>query len=669
MKKRHASTQERLAVIAVILVLWMCGVGARLVHLQVYQHGWLEARAIRQQERTVEVTATRGRIVDRRGRELARSVEAPSVYATLSDIKDPKTVARQLAKLLGVPEQTLLERLTCDRSFVCLKRKVDKPIADAVAALKIDGIEFVQEMKRFYPKNELGSHVLGFVGADGEGLSGLEQTFDEQMHGRDGRAILATDARQQIYDASEIAPTPGNDIQLTIDEIAQYRVEQALAEGVRASGANWGIAIVIRPQTGEILALANYPTFDAHDFGKAADDVRRNRAVEAVFEPGSVFKIVPYSGCIDRGLITPSTMIDCQFGEINVNGRIVHDHPFGTMKASDALALSSNVAAIKMGMKLGNAQLYDYIRSYGFGAKTGVEVPGESAGLVEPLAQWNPTTIGSIPMGHEVGVTALQEVAAMAALANGGVWVRPHLVQRIVSPSGQIISETQADSRRVVSTETAQMMTGMLEGVVVHGTARHANLGNLGAAGKTGTAQKIDPRSHRYSQTKYTASFCGYAPAEAPELACIVVLDEPHAGGHTGGATAAPIFGKILDDLFGDYAIPLETPQTGRQVEIAAAQGVERRGLEMAAVAPAAPPPAPVPVPEGPEIQVVAANNDKRGIVVPDLAGKGLRSATAAGLDAGLIVEARGSGVVLRQRPLAGTVVSPGTVLSVELGR
>jgi cell division protein FtsI/penicillin-binding protein 2 len=662
MTRRPITPQERLAVIAIILLLWIGGVGARLAHLQVYNHDWLEARALRQQERTVEVSATRGRILDCRGKELARSVEARSVYATIADVTDPAGAARRLAPILGEDEDTLLARLSSDRKFVCLKRKVDVETAEAVAALGISGVEFVGEMKRVYPKGELASHVLGYCGVDGDGLGGLELTLDEEMCGRDGRAILTTDARRKIFDAAEIDPVPGNDVQLTIDELAQYRVERALADGVRESGANWGIAIVMRPQTGEVLALANYPTYDANEFGKARDTVLRNRAVEAVFEPGSVFKIVPYSGCLEEGLITPTTMVDCQYGSIDVAGRIVKDTPYGTLKASDALAYSSNVAAIKMGMKLGNERLYRYIRNYGFGERTGVELPGESPGIVAQFEDWGPTTIGSIPMGHEVSVTALQEVAAMAALANGGTWIQPHVVGRVLSPDGQVVRATEPERRRVVGARTADQMIGMLEDVVLKGTAKHAKLEGLRAAGKTGTAQKIDPRTRRYSHTRYVASFCGFAPAEAPELACIVVLDEPRKTGHTGGAAAAPIFGRILEELFTDYAIPGAEPKLD---EMAALQESRepRLGTELAVAVPVAAEPA------GPEVAIVQTSGSGDGIVVPDLIGQGLRAAVRLGSVSGFVVQADGSGVVHKQSPEPGAIVVPGSVVTVELRR
>ena len=424
----------------------------------------------------------------------------------------------------------------------------------------------------------------------------------------------------------------------------------------------------MRPQTGEIIALANYPTYDANEFGKAPEGVRHNRAVESVYEPGSVFKIVPYSGCIEEGLITPSTMIDCQYGSITVAGRVVHDESYGLLKASDALAFSSNVAAIKMGLKLGNERLYKYIRGYGFGERTGIEVPGESAGLVQPVGRWEPTTIGSIPMGHEVGVTAVQEVGALSALANGGVWVRPHVVRRILSPNGSILTENIPDTRRVVSSHTADQMTAMLEQVVLKGTAKHANLTDLQAAGKTGTAQKIDPRTKRYSSTKYTASFCGYAPADKPELACIVVLDEPHGGGHTGGATAAPVFGRIVQDLFDDGVVGVDEGPDPRDIAQSPAANHQGAATQLAVSMPAAPE-APAPLSEAPEVPIVETSAPAGGVVVPDLSGRGMRDAVRLGSEAGLVVRSNGSGLVAKQTPQPGAIVAPGAVLTVELRR
>lgn len=663
MKRRCVTTHERLAAVAVVLVLWVAGVGARLVHLQVLNSAWYQERAIRQQEYTVEVSPTRGRILDREGRELARSIEVKSVYATIAEIGDPAAVASKLAPVIDAPEAEILERLCSDRSFVLLKRKVEPEVSARVVALELPGIELVDEFKRVYPKRELASHILGYCGVDGDGLAGLELAYDELVRGKAGRVVLTRDARGTTYEAAEIEPTPGNDLHLTIDQVAQYRAEQALAEGVRRTRARWGVAVVIRPKTGEIVALANYPTFDPNAFNKAPAEARPNRAIEVTFEPGSVFKIVPFSGCLEEGLVTPDTMVDCEYGSITVNGRTVKDGQYGVLSASDALAVSSNVAAIKMGMKLGNERLYDYIRRYGFGQKTGLGLPGESPGLVRPVEKWGPTTIGSIPMGHEIGVTAVQEVAAMAALANDGVYIQPHVVRQVVSPSGQVVSKTKPATRQVVSAGTARAMRGMLEDVVLNGTAKHAGLEDLRAAGKTGTAQKIDPRTGRYSHTKYLASFCGFAPAEDPEYACIVVLDEPTGGGYTGGVTAAPIFGQILSGIFAEQAVAVP-----RSSEIASAEQPARpviSGTELATVRGVEP-----AVDTRPSIVTVASEyNRDGGIVVPDLSARSLRAAIELGAASGLVVEAEGSGRVETQTPAPGAVVPPGAVVHVVLRR
>lgn len=658
---RGLATRERLAIIGVLALVWSLGIGARLVHLQVYERDTLVARAIRQHERTVSVSATRGRLLDARGRELACSVEAQSVYATVADIRDPAGAASALAPILDVPVDTLRDRLTSSRTFVCLKRKVEAAVAARVAALGLEGIAFVPEMKRVYPKGELAAHVLGYCSVDGEGLAGLELTLDDRVRGREGRVVLSADARSRVYEAAEIAPLPGDDVQLTIDEVAQYRVERELAKGVRSSGANWGVAIVLRPRTGEVVAMASCPTFDANDFGRTDEAIRRNRAVEAVFEPGSVFKVVPYSGCLEEGLVTPATRIDCQYGSITVANRVVHDTPYGELSVAEALAYSSNVAAIKMGMKLGNERFYQYIRAYGFGERTGIELPGESPGVLRPAGQWQPTSIGSIPMGHEVSVTALQAVAAMAALANGGEWVQPHLVSRILAPDGTVLSHTQPAKRRVVRAETAAMMTEMLEQVVVRGTAKHAGLGDIRAAGKTGTAQKIDRRTGGYSHSRYVATFCGFAPADAPELACIVVLDEPHIAGHTGGAASAPVFGAIMEALFADFAVVVGRPDEPQD-------GAARRPIELAHVEPVGPP-TPLPDVEGPQLDLLPARAGGSGVVVPDLTGLGLRAALQAGAETGLEIRANGSGNVISQKPLPGSLVPPGSPLFVELRR
>ncbi|HEV7842819.1 MAG TPA: penicillin-binding protein 2, partial [Pyrinomonadaceae bacterium] len=529
-KARPDASRRRALVIISLLVFWMLVITTRLVYLQTFQHEMLARRARVQQQDAIETSPMRGLVLDRQGRELARSVDTESFFAVPVDIKDEEQTAKSLAPLVGVDRATLTTRLRegkeKNRKFVWIARKLDAEQAQKVAALKLEGIYSLKEPKRFYPNGQLASHVLGFVGLDEVGLGGVEQVYNERIQGEAGKLFVETDAHRRAYNSLEVEPRPGQAVVLTIDQMVQYRTEQALVAAVANSKAKSGTAIVLDPRTGEILALANAPSFDPNDARTAAAECRANQALQNIYEPGSTFKIVAYSAAIEEGLVKPDDHIDCQMGSINVAGRIVHDHhAFGSLTITEALAKSSNVAAIKLGLKLGDARMYDYIRRYGFGARTNVELPGETAGLVRPVARWQPTSMGSIAMGQEVGVTPLQMAAAFGAIANDGVRIAPHLVREIRAIDGTLAYQAQPEQRRVVSTETARVLRGMLESVTVSGTAKKAQVEGYTAAGKTGTAQKIDPKTKTYSSTKYIGSFVGFAPAENPAVVIIVVID------------------------------------------------------------------------------------------------------------------------------------------------
>ena len=426
---------------------------------------------------------------------------------------------------------------------------------------------------------------------------------------------------------------------------------------------------MLRPATGEILALANYPTFDPNKVSGSTEIQRRNRAVEIAFEPGSIFKLVTYAAALEEHIIRPNTMIDCGGGQIRIADRIVHDHPYGMLTAAKALAKSSNVAAIKIGMQLGNQRLASYIERFGFGRRTGIELPAESRGLFQPASEWGPTTIGSIPMGHEIGVTAVQAAAAYACIANGGEWVKPHLVTRITSPFGDVLSEHQPESRQVVSEATAATLKEMLEGVVVHGTGKAAQMGGYSAAGKTGTAQKIDEATGRYSQTRYVASFAGFAPVENPEIACVVSLDEP-VGAHLGGAVSAPVFAQVVADALHVLGVqPEDNPQS-----VLAGDFQDYGTADFAAENQPAQPVEPVD--RRPELDVSAetANGDSASkrydsVVMPDLMGKGIREAVRMCATQGLKLKATGDGVVSLQNPSPGALVPQETVCRVRLSK
>ncbi|HWN98815.1 MAG TPA: penicillin-binding protein [Blastocatellia bacterium] len=662
-------SQRRLAIIQVIIVLWMAAIGGKLVWLQVKQHDWLLARAGRQQQAEIELSPTRGVIYDRNGNELARSVEAKSLYASPSEIKEPERAADRLSNLLGVDRDALYKRLTSAAVLVAVKRKLADDEVSEVEKLDWPGLRFVNEMKRYYVDGSSASHVLGFVDSDERGGAGIELAYDKLVRGRGGNLLLDVDAFNKSYDHSVEESVPGSNVTLTIDLVIQHHVEQALAEAVRASHARGGTVVIVRPATGEILALANYPTFDPNRVGDSTEIQRRNRAVETAFEPGSIFKLVTYSAAIEEHLIRPDTLINCGGGQIRIADRIVHDHPYGVLTAAQALAKSSNVAAIKVGMMLGNERLARYIEQFGFGRRTGIELPAESRGLFRPASEWTPVTIGSIPMGHEIGVTALQTAAAYACIANGGEWLKPHMVSKVTTAYGDVIDEPHPESRQVVSQATAATLKSMLEGVVMQGTGKAARMGGYRAAGKTGTAQKIDEKTGRYSNTRYVASFAGFAPVENPEIVCVVSIDEP-VGLHHGGTVAAPVFARVVADALRVLGI---APEGDPHSMLASDVQV----YDMPDVVADAAPSASARVRDSrPSLDIASepASDDRASkrfgsIVVPDLVGLGIREAVAMCASRGLKMKASGDGVVAMQSPTPGSLVAQDAICRVRLSR
>ena len=679
LKARPDASRRRALFIISLLVFWMLAITARLVYLQTFQHETLARRARLQQQDAVETGPMRGLVLDRQGRELARSIDTESFFAVPAEIEDAAQTVGALAPALGADPEALAARIReakeKNRKFVWLARKLDTEQAGRVGALKLAGVYSLKEPKRFYPNGQLASHVLGFVGLDEVGLGGVEQVYDERIRGETGKLFLETDARRRAYQSLTIEPRPGQSVVLTIDQMVQYRTEQALLAAVQNSRAKSGSAIVLDPRTGEILALANAPSFDPNDARAAAAECRTNQALQNIYEPGSTFKIVAYSGAIEDGLVDPEDRIDCQMGSINVAGRTVHDHhAFGSLTITEALAKSSNVAAIKLGLKLGDERMYHYMQRFGFGVRTNVELPGETSGLVRPVARWQPTSMGSIAMGQEIGVTPLQMAAAFGALANDGVRMSPHLVREVRAEDGSLTYRASPEERRVVSAETARILRGMLESVTVNGTAKKAQINGYTAAGKTGTAQKIDPRTKAYSATKFIGSFVGFAPVENPAVVIIVVIDEP-AGAYHGGDVAAPVFREIAEQILPDLnvapdtEIKLDNPIASALGEAETAERVraelERLRQEREATLPQV---APARQQEGGD-QVIYAAATARGVLMPDLRGKSVRDVARVCAQLGLQVEARGEGRALRQLPAAGQEVEHGRTVRVEFGR
>jgi cell division protein FtsI/penicillin-binding protein 2 len=670
MATAEKASAKRLTVIQVAIVFWMAAIGVKLVWLQVKEHDTLVSRATRQQQAEINLSPMRGVILDRNGNELARSVAVKSLYASPGDIANAGSMADALSGVLDIDRDELYKRLTSGRAAVAVKRKLDDKEVASIEKLGLSGLRFVDEMKRFYVSGANACHVLGFVDIDERGVGGIELSYDKSIRGQGGRLLLDVDALNKSYDHSIEDPLPGANVALTLDLVIQSHVEKALAEAVRSTGARGGEIVVIRPATGEVLALANYPTFDPNKVSTSSEIQRRNRAVETAFEPGSIFKLVTYSAALEEHLIRPNTLIDCGGGQIRIADRVVHDHAFGVLTAAQALAKSSNIAAIKLGMRLGNEKLANYIERFGFGRRTGIELPGESRGLFQPSSDWGPTTIGFIPMGHEIGVTAVQTAAAYACIANGGEWVRPHLVDRVTSPTGELLEENRPEKRQVVSESTAATLKEMLEGVVLQGTGKAARMGGYSGAGKTGTAQKIDEATGRYSQTRYVSSFAGFAPVENPEIACVVSLDEP-VGAHLGGAVSAPVFARVVADALHILGVPTENdPQSLLAGDFQvystaefAAEHQERPGDESDDTRPA------LHVSSAPANEDFASNRYGTAVVVPDLIGKGIREALALCAAQGLRLKAAGDGVVSLQNPSPGALVSQQTTCRVKLSR
>ena len=569
-------TNLRLYLLAGIFVLWGAAICARLVYLQIFRYGAFEQRAQHQQQRTEEVSAPRGIIYDRQGRELAMSINVDSVFAVPTEMPNVASTISLIARITKQDPRELLARCNAGKTFCWLARKPDPEISARIRSLNLRGVYFQKESKRYYPKNELAAQVLGYVGMDDKGLSGIEREYEDQLHGRPGQMLISVDARKKWFGSVEKQPEPGENVVLTIDEKIQYIAERELETAMEETHALAGTVVVENPHTGEILALANRPTFNPNLSKEITPEKLKNHAVSDVYEPGSTFKLVTISAAVDQGLARPNEMIDCQMGSIVLFGKRIHDwHPWGVMSVSDILAHSSDVGAIKIALRMGEERMYNYIRAFGFGQQTGIELPGETRGLTKPLNRWSKISIGAIAMGQEIGITPVQLVGVISSMANDGVYVAPRIVAATPEPQSapRLVAFHPVNEHRIVSSLTAAEMRQMMQGVVLHGTGRKAALEGYSAGGKTGTAQKFDPATHKYSHTKYVASFAGFAPINNPEITVAVVIDTPMGASvmqREGGWVAAPVFHRIAQQVLEYLHTPhdLELP-AGRQVLLA----------------------------------------------------------------------------------------------------
>jgi len=545
--------RRKTILLASFLFLWFIGLTLRLIQLQVIEHSQLRAAAIRQNELRSKIIPERGTIYDRRGKILARSFPAPSISFIPSEeetLEQRLMKIQKIKKILDLSDaeiQKISARLQKGETFIWIKRKIDPDKAAAVRNLNLSEIYIQEENKRFYPLGRLAAHVLGGVNIDEVGVSGVELQYDARLKGVAGEGLYLRDAKKRRYHREILKPPqPGQDLILSIDETIQYIAQRELGRAVKEHEADWGTVIVSHPSSGEILAMATCPDYDPNDFSSAQAEEKRNRAVQYNFEPGSTFKIITAAAARQFGLVQFTDIFDCSDGKIKVAGWTISDHKkMGVLSFSDVIIHSSNVGTALIGQRIGPEHLFQTMKTFKFGQKTGIDLPGEEAGIFHPFDRWSRSSLVSHSIGYGISVTAIQVLQAMNALANGGVLVRPRVARETLDllPS---LQASPSSGERILSQEiVAELIDRVFTRVVLEGTGKEAQIEGFAVAGKTGTAQKIDPSTGTYSSQKHLASFVGFVPAEGPLISIIVVIDEPKAGLHYGGQVAAPVFREI----------------------------------------------------------------------------------------------------------------------------
>ena len=737
--------RARFWIICLFFLVWVLVIAGRLFWLQVVRFAEFKDRAEKQQQRSIEVPPRRGVLYDRNLHELAMTVQVDSIYAIPGDVEDKPTAAHRLAVLVHIDpddsqttEEQIAARLASGHNSIRVARGVSADVSGRVMALGIKGIYIQKEFQRFYPDNEIAAQVLGFVGVDDNGLGGLEQKYEALLHGVPGHMNKALDARRHVMGSSESDPQPGRNLVLTIDENIQFLAERALDHAMERTQAANGTVVVQDVHSGQILALAIRPTFNPNFSRRTTPELLRNHAVSDVYEPGSTFKLVTYSAALDQGVARPDDIVDCQGGQIKLAGRTIHDDKgehFGRITVHEALEHSSDVAAVKLALKVGPDRFYQYLHDFGFGARTGVEMPGETRGLLQPVKKWGGSSIGSIAMGQEVGVTPLQLVSMVSTIANGGIYLPPHVLlpgqlevqangqgaapaqvgmaqvpPSPFKPGGELPNPLPPGAHRVLSTLTAAQMRKMMEGVVLYGTGKEAQLNGYSSGGKTGTAQKIDPATHLYSKTMHVASFAGIAPVNNPVISVAVIIDTPRGASYYGAEVSAPVFAEVaqqvLEYLGVAHDIEVRTPRTGVKADLhvveddagehtgniealySAANELPNddplRGMPAQPVAPEpattksatgnsqAPASSGAPAAAAKQAQQTGAEvtiSEAKRLRVPSLIGLPVRKVIELAAAAGLEVQINGNGTVREQAPAAGSLVPPGTKVVVRCGR
>jgi cell division protein FtsI (penicillin-binding protein 3) len=727
----YPGKNSRLYLLSAVLVLWCVAICGRLVFLQIFSYGKFVKQAGHQQQRAIPLAAKRGVIYDRAGHELAMSVLVDSAFAVPTEVKDLPTAVSLITRITGDDYNVVLADCRAHKTFCWVARKANDETIQRINSLKLQGIHFQKEPKRFYPARDLAAQVLGSVGMEDSGQSGIEHEFEDELRGRAGKMFISVDARRQWFADVETQPDPGDNLVLTLDKNIQYIAEKELDQAIHDTQAIAGTVIVENPHTGEILALANRPTFNPNLRKQITPGALTNRAVSYAYEPGSTFKLVTISAALEEKVTNPDEVFDCQMGSIVYNGMRIRDSkPHGLLPVWGVLAESSDVGSIKIALRLGEDRFYKYIRAFGFGQQTGIELPGETRGMTKPVSRWSKVSIAAISMGQEIGISPLQLTSLISTFANDGVWVAPRIVAGTVQPRGtpQTVAFHPGASHRVISSYTAAEMRSMMQKVVLEGTGRKAILEGYTSAGKTGTGQKVDPATGVYSKTKYIGSFAGFAPLNNPQIVVAVILDSA-VGLHQGGQIAAPVFRRIsqqvLEYLHVLHDLPLApqhqlllakmkdkdleegTPDhPGETLETAEVNGDSSESTKSPSLA-QSPMPANVgsdgdvvqaamrepvsqnlpPASDSPAISsktpepgiaaqvrlpssgTVVLDVEQGGIEVPSFVGKTVRGAVESAQDIGLELDAVGSGVARQQTPAAGTHVAAGARVTVQFGR
>jgi cell division protein FtsI (penicillin-binding protein 3) len=662
--KDRTQARRRANRLALVALLWAAVIAVRLIELQVVQFSDYRAKSDGQVLRVVEVPAPRGGIYDRNNRPLALDLPLNAITVNPIQAPDPEVVAGILGPILGADAKALELRLAhavqARRGYLTVGRKIAFQRADRLRTLRLGWVQFEPDTQRIYPKGSLASHLLGSVDHEGQGNAGLEQSLDRDLRGRPGSVRVLTDAvRRGVESEVRQEPQPGVSIVLSIDERLQYVAERELAKAVTESHSQTGSVVAMDPETGEIMALASYPPFDANQPVKPGDslEARMNHAVSVPFEPGSVFKVITVAAALETTQLRPETVIPCGNGRITLFGRVVKDHDsYSALSMADVLAKSSNIGAIQIGLRVGSRNMLDYVRRFGFGRSTGLPLPAESAGKVRDLPNWGATSLASISMGHEISTTTVQLAQAISAVANGGKLVRPRLVLGRRRPGGALEKEAPLVAGQVMKPETAITLRQMMEGVVLHGTGRRAQLDGYTSGGKTGSAQIFDPVCKCYTH-KYNASFAGFAPVAKPAVVVVVTINGASV---FGGAIAAPVFREVASTALRLLDVPKDLPEASPP-NSAPGNGmadVSIAGLDMLQEAPA-----------GTNSPQRSATFDVWGPLVPDFRGKTLKAVLRESAALGLPVEVSGSGLVRAQSPAAGQILPRTGRIRVQFSR